>query len=139
MQSFRFDIERSRGAGGGRSRGLGRGFWRFRGGCLGSGFFGGFRRLGRRFGRRLFVRFWGFGSGRRFGSRLLRRCHGRGGGRFGGGTLRNARHRAGIGGSGIGNNQRLQVDAKPAQGRAQSIMIELPPLATIWLQPDLGR
>ncbi|MFZ5841735.1 MAG: 1,4-alpha-glucan branching protein GlgB [Pseudomonadota bacterium] len=40
------------------------------------------------------------------------------------------------GGSGITNDVPLQVQGVPAHGRAQSIVLELPPLATIWLQPE---
>ncbi|HEX4911233.1 MAG TPA: alpha amylase C-terminal domain-containing protein, partial [Permianibacter sp.] len=40
-----------------------------------------------------------------------------------------------FGGSGIGNRVPLQLQPVSAHGRAQSIVLELPPLATIWLQP----
>lgn len=40
------------------------------------------------------------------------------------------------GGSGITNDVPLQVQPVPAHGRPQSIVLELPPLATIWLQPQ---
>ena len=41
------------------------------------------------------------------------------------------------GGSNLGNGAtRLAVQALPAQGRAQSIVLTLPPLATLYLTPD---
>ncbi|NQD37499.1 1,4-alpha-glucan branching protein GlgB [Permianibacter sp. IMCC34836] len=40
-----------------------------------------------------------------------------------------------FGGSDIGNAAVLQTDAISAHGRRHSIMLELPPLATVWLMP----
>ncbi|MFN4289369.1 MAG: alpha amylase C-terminal domain-containing protein [Permianibacter sp.] len=40
------------------------------------------------------------------------------------------------GGSGITNAVPLQVQPVPAHGRAQSIVLELPPFAALWLQPE---
>ena len=42
----------------------------------------------------------------------------------------------GFGGSGVTNPGRLAVQATPAQGRRQSLCLDLPPLATVWLVPE---
>jgi 1,4-alpha-glucan branching enzyme len=44
--------------------------------------------------------------------------------------------RTGYGGSGIGNPGGAVAEAVPAHGRAQSVSLDLPPLATLILLPD---
>ncbi len=43
------------------------------------------------------------------------------------------------GGSGLGNLGRVEVEAVPSHGFAQSVVLTLPPLATIWLVPELDE
>jgi 1,4-alpha-glucan branching enzyme len=43
------------------------------------------------------------------------------------------------GGSGLGNLGRVEVEAVPAHGFAQSVVLTLPPLATLWLVPELDE
>ncbi len=43
------------------------------------------------------------------------------------------------GGSGVGNLGRVEVEAVPAHGFAQSVVLTLPPLATLWLVPELAE
>lgn len=44
-----------------------------------------------------------------------------------------------FGGSGAAQQTSLTVDSTPANGRDQSIELTLPPLATLWLKPEIGR
>ncbi len=41
-----------------------------------------------------------------------------------------------FGGSGMDETEWLQAEAHSSHGRAQSIALTLPPLATVWLQPE---
>ncbi|AEW96610.1 MULTISPECIES: 1,4-alpha-glucan branching enzyme [Streptomycetaceae] len=45
---------------------------------------------------------------------------------------------AGYGGSGVGNAVPPAVEALPWQGRERSVRLTLPPLATVWLEPQTG-
>jgi 1,4-alpha-glucan branching enzyme len=42
------------------------------------------------------------------------------------------------GGSGVINPERIEVEALPWDGQAQSALLTLPPLGTVWLVPEKG-